>query len=256
MRVMSELKLSKKSQEFLENLRIYLFSSGKNSKEIEDIIDELESHLLEAEEDGKSIEKIIGNSPKEYMEKISSEMDIDSQVWIKYIALIIFGSFTIKVFSDLLEGNLSYSVLEISGHIIISAVFIATILLAFKYLSSVNRPLKKQILIFGGLGFLPITLFLGLIYLNKMISTPTINFGNIGSLIVGIIAMIFILGAFYWAKTWTLMIVIGLLIVPEFLLGLTSLQYETQMILSAIITFGGVAIYLLIVNKHEKLNKG
>lgn len=249
---MSELKLSKRSQEFLENLRVYLFSSGKNSEEIEDIIDELASHLLEAEEDGKSIEKIIGNSPKEYMEKISNEMDIDSQVWIKYIMLIIFGSFTFEIFSDLLAGNLSYSVLEISGHIIISVIFIATILPAFKYLSTVNRPLKKQILIFGGLGFLPIVLFLGLIYLNRIISTPMINFGDTGSLIVGIIATIFILAASFWAKSWTLIIVIGLLILPDFFLALTSLQYETQLILSTIITFGGVAIYLLIIAKLEK----
>jgi len=61
----NDLKLSKKSQDFLENLRVYLFSSGKQWDEIEDIVNELEIYLFEAEKNGNSIEKIIGNSPKE-----------------------------------------------------------------------------------------------------------------------------------------------------------------------------------------------
>lgn len=43
------LQLSKKSQNFIENLRVYLFSSGKQSDEIEQIVNELEIHLAEAE---------------------------------------------------------------------------------------------------------------------------------------------------------------------------------------------------------------
>lgn len=43
-----ELPLSKKSQNFIEDLRIYLFSSGKQWDEIEDVINELEIHLSEA----------------------------------------------------------------------------------------------------------------------------------------------------------------------------------------------------------------
>jgi hypothetical protein len=39
------MKLSRESRDFLENLRLYLFSSGKNEKEMEEIIEELEDHL-------------------------------------------------------------------------------------------------------------------------------------------------------------------------------------------------------------------
>ncbi len=248
----NKLKLSKKSQEFLENLRVYLFSSGKNTDEIENIIDELENHLLEAEEDGKPIEKIIGNSPKEYMNDISNEMKIDNREWVKYIFIIVFGSFTFKIYSDLLAGNLSFSILEIVGHIIIGVVFFITVFSAFKYLSTTNHSLKIQALVFGGTAMLPLILFFGLIYLNRIIDTPLIEFGNIGSLIVGVIAALFIIGTSIWAKTWMLIIVFGLLILPDFLLNLTSLQYETQLFLSTMLTFGGIAIYLLIVTKLEK----
>ena|SRR5690625_3616153 len=100
-RLKNEYKLSEDSKEFLENLRVYLFSSGKNSEEIEEIeeiVEELQVHLSEAEKSGKPMEKIIGNSPKEYMEMISDEMVIDYRSWIKYIFLIIFGSFFLQFF--------------------------------------------------------------------------------------------------------------------------------------------------------------
>lgn len=248
----NELKLSKKSQDFLENLRLYLFSSGKNSDEIEDIVSELEIHLSEAEENGKSIEKIIGKSPKEYMKMVSNEMVIDFRTWFEYICIIVLGSFSFTIFPDLLEGNLSYSVLEIFGHILIGVIFIVSVFSGFKYISTVNQSIKKQGIVLVGTAILPIALFVGLIYLNRAIDTPVIHFSNTGSLIIGMIAAVFILGVSIWAKSWTLIIIIALLIMPEYLLNLTSLQYETQLIVSTIITFGGIAIYLWILSKLEK----
>lgn len=247
----NELKLSKKSQEFLENLRVYLFSSGKQWDEIEGIVNELETHLSEAEKDGKSIEKIIGKSPKEYMEMVSNEMVIDYRTWFKYIFLIILGSFSFTIFPDLLEGNLTYSVLEIIGHIVIGAIFIGSVFTGFKYISTTNQFLKQG-LVLVGIAILPITLFVGLIYLNRAIDTPVIHFGNTGSLIIGVISALFIIGFSIWAKSWTLITIIVLLTLPDYLLKLTTLQYEAQFIISTIITFGGIAIYLWIASKLDK----
>src|SRR5690625_4310577 len=105
-RMKNEFQLSKKSQELLGNLRVYLLSTGKNSDEIDEIKTELETHLIEAEQKGKPIEKIIGKSSKDYMEAVSNEMDIDYRTWMKYIVLIIFGSFTFTIYPDLMQGNL------------------------------------------------------------------------------------------------------------------------------------------------------
>lgn len=248
----NELQLSKKSQDFLENLRLYLFSSGKNSDEIDDIVNELEIHLSEAEGNGKSIEKIVGKSPKEYMKVVSNEMTIDYRTWFKYICIIVLGSFSFTVFPDLLEGNLSYSVLEIFGHIFIAIIFIASVFAGFKYISTVSQSIGKQGMVLVGIAILPITLFVGLIYLNKAIDTPVIHFGNTASLIIGLFMSLFIIGVSIWARTWALIIIIALLTLPDYLLNQTSLQYETKLIVSMIITFGGIALYLWILSKLEK----
>ncbi|MFD1929538.1 HAAS domain-containing protein [Sporosarcina siberiensis] len=248
----NEVELSKKSQEFLENLRVYLFSSGKKSDEMEEILDELEAHLSEAEKNGKSIEKIIGESPKEYVEMIAKEMDVDYREWTKYIVLIVFGSFSFKIFTDLMQGNLSYSILEIVGHLVVVTLFIAAVFTAFKYISTMGKSVVKQSLLYFGLALLPISSFVGLIYLNRIMDSPTIHFGSIGSLIIGVITTLFIVGISIWAKSWVLVVILVLLTVPEYVLSLGSLQYETQLIISTIITFGGIMIYLFISLKLEK----
>ena len=249
---MNEFQLSNKSKSFLENLRLYLFSSGKNSEEIEGIVEELEVHLIEAEKNGKSIDKIIGKSPKEYMEMVSKEMVIDYRTWIKYIGLIIFGSFSLTIFPDLLEGSLSYSVLEIVGYILIAAIFITAIFTGLKYISTTNLSLKIQGLIFFIIMLLQIALFVGLIYLNRAINTPIIHFGSTASLIIGVIAALFIIGMSIWVKSWILIIIVALLTLPDYILSFTSLKYETQLMISSWVTFGGLALYLWTSNKLEK----
>ena len=67
---MVQIELSTQSRDFLDNLRTYLFASGKNEHEISEIVEELEIHLNEAESNGKSIEDIVGNSPQEYMKSL------------------------------------------------------------------------------------------------------------------------------------------------------------------------------------------
>ncbi|MGY0693695.1 HAAS domain-containing protein [Virgibacillus sp. FSP13] len=248
----NDLKLSNKSKTFLENLRLYLFSSGKNSDEIDEIIEELEIHLTEAEENGKPIEKIIGKSPKEYMQMVSNEMVIDYRTWIGYICLIVFGSFSVTIYPDLMEGNLSYSVLEIVGHVVIGAIFIVSVFTGFKYLSTTNQSIKKQGLILIAIVVHPMALFVGLIYINRAVETPIIHFSNTGSLMIGVITALFIIGISFWAKTWILTIIVALLTLPDYLLSLTPLEDKTQLIISPWITFGAIAIYFWISYRLEK----
>lgn len=251
-RLKNEVKLSEQSTTFIENLRIYLFSNGKNSEEIVEIIEELEDHLSEAEKRGKPIEKIIGKSPKEYMEMISNEMVIDYRTWFKYVLLIIIGTFSIIIMSDLSEGALSYSVLEIVGDIVITAIFIFSVLKGFKYISTMKQSLWKQMAILIPIVMLPVFLFLGLIFLNKAVDTPMIHFSNTASMIIGIMTLLFIIGMSLWAKTWILIIVVAFITLPNYLLTQTSLQYETQLILEPIIMCGGIGIYLWISTIFEK----
>lgn len=254
-RLKIEQKLTKESEKFLEDLRIYLFSSGKKSHEIDEITEELEVHLLEAEQKGKPINKIVGNSPKEYMEMIAKEMTIDYSTWIKYICLIIMGSFSLTVFPDLLEGNLSYTVLEIVGQVVIGGIFIASVFSGFKYLSTTTHSNLVQGLVLVCITTLPMILFVGLIFLNKSIVTPTIHLGTTASLIVGVAAALLLIGMSIWAKTLVLVVIGALLTLPDYLLSLTSLSEKTQLLISPWILFGGLGIYLFVVSMAEKKKK-
>lgn len=245
-------QLSEKSKKFIEDLRVYLFSSGRNSDETEEIIEELETHLIEAECKGKPIEKIIGESPKAYMQSIAGEMAIDYKTWFKYILIIIFGSFAFTIAGDLMEGVLAYSVLEIVGHIVIGVIFIATIFVAFRYISGKNYSNIKQMCIIAVPAVLPIALFVGLIYLNRAIDTPVIQFGFWGSFVLGLVTLLFLIGVSIWSKTWVAIIFVLLLTLPDYLLDLTSLHEETQLIWSTVIMFGGLGLYLWILSKWEK----
>lgn len=251
-RLKDEMELTEQSKIFIENLRVYLFSSGKNADETEEIIEELESHLHEAEKRGKPIEKIIGKSPKEYMEMISNEMIIDYRTWFKYILLIITGAFSIIIIGDILEGTLAYSVLEIIGYLFITATFIFSVLKGFKYIATIKQSFWKQFAILLPIVMLPGALFVGLIFLNKAVDTPVIEFSNTASVIVGIITLLFIIGMSYWAKTWILIVVAAFIALPSYLLAQTSLPYETQLILESVIMFGGIGSYLWVSTILEK----
>lgn len=245
-------RLSKKSNKFLEDLNAYLFAKGKNFKEIDVIIEELEVHLLEAERKGKPIEKVVGNSPGEYMEMISEEMPVDYSNWIKYAVIIILGSFTFQIFMDILNGPLSYSILEIVGDVTISILFILLILVSFRWITKSGMSDRKGILLLTPVMMVPIAMFVGLIYLNRHVETPVIHFGVTGSWLIVSLASILVIAITLWAKSWVLVVILSLLILPEFLLGLTSLSIETQLIVSTIISYGGIFLYIWIVSRREK----
>lgn len=110
--------ISKKAEQFLVELRLYLISKGKNDKEMNEIIEELEDHIVEAEAEGKDISHIVGKSPKEYMKSIGQSMETDySQIAILIpeliLLLVAYASFVPAI-----EGNFRLN----SGIILISLI--------------------------------------------------------------------------------------------------------------------------------------
>ncbi|GGB38181.1 hypothetical protein F3157_13990 [Virgibacillus dakarensis] len=245
-------QLSSKSRKFLEDLRVYLFSSGKDSDEIAEIVEELEVHLMEAEKNGKSTEKIVGHSPKEYMEQLSDEMPVDYKSWIMYAVIIIFGAFSFTLAKDLLEGTLSYSLLELIGHVIIAGLLIVGLYTAFKYIAGNQLSRWKEIAVLSVLGFVPIALFVGLIHLDRSVETPIIHFDTTGTILTAVVTAIFLIAVSWWAKTWVLPIFLLLLLLPDYLFSQTSMDKELALVLSTVVSFGGIGIYLFIVGKMNK----
>ncbi|MGE7186826.1 HAAS domain-containing protein [Peribacillus sp. NPDC006672] len=235
--------LSKESQNFLENLRLYLFSSGKKTAEIEDIIEELEVHLLEAERNKKSVEHIVGRSPKEYMEQLSDEMSVDFMGWLKYIVMILIGAFSYWIISKAINGGIEFSLWEIIGYPLAGILSIIFYMLSFRYMASHKLSKVKQGVLLYGLSMISMALFAGLFLVSEIYSTTFIEFENTGNIIAVILAIsIFILISF-WSKSWVSIIIPILLFAPEFLLKQTHYQGNVNLILSSLITMLGILIY-------------
>jgi uncharacterized membrane-anchored protein len=249
----NQLQLSNKSRKFIDDLRLYLFSSGKNDQEIKEITEELEVHLFEAELNGKSIDRIIGVSPKEYMMSISSEMKTDYKAWAKYIPLIFIGAMSFSVIGDLLQGTLRYSLLKIIGILVYSIIFLTGVMIAFCYTArnQVSRMKEFFILLFS---ILISTLFIaGVILADSFYRTPMIHFGTFGSIIIGLLFLCFVVLFSVWAKTAILPVVLIAFHLPTLLFSLTSLNEVTQLIMNLVTTYLFIGLYLLYVMKKGKV---
>ncbi|PQD97136.1 hypothetical protein CYL18_04485 [Pradoshia eiseniae] len=248
-----EEKLSAKSTRFVEDLRVYLFSSGKKNEEIDDIIRELEDHLYEAESKGKSIEKIIGSSPKDYMLSLSDEMKTDYKGWAKYIPLLIVGPMSYLVFKDLLSGTLSYGILTIIGSIIFSILFFAGVMAALRYTASRQVSRKKEFFIFLLPAVLCMLFISGILLIDLLYPSPIIHFGVLGSSLIGILFLITIIIFSIWTKTAILPVTLLALYLPELALSKTSMSEMVQMVISMVITYMIIGTYLLIILRREKV---
>lgn len=235
--------LTKESKTFLENLRLYLMTSGKRSSEIEEIVGELEDHLLEAETNGKPINKIIGQTPKQYMEQLSNEMANDYAGWLKYVPIIIVGMFAYIVIGDVIEGKLSYSVLQLIGYPVIGLFFIFLVGMVFRHIAA-NQPSKlKESTIFYMIGLLPICLFIGLIMLDRYYDTPVIYFGSFGIAIMASLSVLTLIGVSVWSKTWISIVLPIIMYLPGVLLDLISLQEMTKIWIDFVVVIVGAGGY-------------
>ncbi|QHS24210.1 hypothetical protein GWK91_15470 [Virgibacillus sp. MSP4-1] len=247
------MELSKRSQDFLDNLRLYLFSSGRNEHEIAEIISELDDHLREAEKDGKDVEHLIGQSPKEYMEQIAGEMPVDYKGWLKYIPILLLGVYAYLLLGNAVRGGVEYSLLKVIGDFTILIIVIVLFTGSFKYLASHKLSGTKEKILYFLLGCIPIGLFIGLNFLDKSVNTPVIVFNQLGNIMTISLCIVIFAGISIWSKTWVSIIVPALLYLPEVLLKLTPLNTELQLILSTVIMLGGLFLYFYLVNKFEKI---
>lgn len=249
---MGEFQLSAKSTKFIDDLKLYLFSSGKNNQEIKEITEELEVHLFEAEQNGKSIDQIVGSSPKDYMTSISNQMKTDYRAWAKYVPLVILGGMSYTIFGDLLQGTLQYSLLRIIGTILFSIMFLVGVFWAFRYISRNQVSRMKEIFIIGLPIFISMAFFIVLLFFDSIYKTPIIDFGVLGSLLIGILFLCFIILFSFWGKTAILPVTLLAMHLPTFLLSYTSLNKVTQLIAGMFITYLLIGLYVLYTFKKEK----
>ncbi|WP_083954083.1 HAAS domain-containing protein [Virgibacillus siamensis] len=249
---MEEHQLTDQSKKFIDDLRLYLFSSGKNNQEINEIAEELEDHLVDAELNGKSIQHIVGSSPQEYMTSISNEMTNDYKAWAKYVPLIVMGAISSPVLGDVMEGTLSYSLLQIIGTTLYSIIFMVGVFTTFRYVAKKQLSKAAEFLLLLIPTFISILFFIGLITADMFYQTPTIEFGMLGSVITGIILIVFVILFSIWAKTAILPVVLIALQLPTFLLSFTSFSEEMRLVTGMLLTYLLIGAYLFFEFKRLK----
>ena len=248
------MSLSKESEDFLGNLRIYLISSGKNEQEVIEIVGELEDHLVETEKRGKSVAEVTGLTPRQYMNQISAEMPIDYRSIFEYIVMVLLGAFSFIVLGDALSGDLTYSLFELIGYPLIMIGFLLCTAAVFKYVSSHPLSKAKEWTLFSILGGVPILLFTGLLFLGQTVEAPTVEMEGIGRICALILAIAAIIGVSLWSQTWIMIILAILLNGPELLIQQSSFSEETKLILTSLSlpVFVGGYFLLMIVKERKK----
>lgn len=246
------MNLSNESREFLDNLRLYLISSGKNERETVEIIQELEDHLLEAERNGKNVRDITGQTPKTYMKQIEAELSFDLKAITTYFFVIVFGMFAFILLRDALEGDLSYSVFVLVGFVLIVLCSIFFLFVLFRYMAKNPISKWKEWMLLALVSLLPTLLFLIILFLDHHFKTPTIHFGTGGRILVIICSILVLLGISIWSRTWIVMVVAMAFIIPELLLRMTNFEESMKVMLSSFFTIVVVGVYLFLFNLREK----
>ncbi|WP_214702992.1 MULTISPECIES: DUF1129 family protein [unclassified Exiguobacterium] len=250
------MELSKKSRDFLDDLSVYLMSSGKSETEVKDIVFELKDHLLEAEQAGKDVDDVIGQSPKSYMQYIGHEMAFDMNEFIKVIVMMISNLFAYIIIGNFIEGEMTFSTIQMIGFPLVAILFLLAASQAFRTMAVRSKESKfKNGVTYVVLAAIPMLSFLGLMVLDIFIETPTVVFGPVGQLVLFGIGVITLLIVSVWTKTWINLIIPILLFGPQYAFARTSLPLEQQLIFSMLIFFIGMAIFFLVWAKKNKENQ-
>ncbi|UOQ48946.1 hypothetical protein MUN88_02055 [Gracilibacillus caseinilyticus] len=244
------MKLSAKSTDFLENLRLYLFSSGKNTNESDEIIEELESHLYEAEKAGKNVDDIISMSPKAFMEQIADEVPFDLLNLLKYVPIIFLGGFSYILLGQVIIGDVSYSIIQLIGYPLILLSFLLITSVLFRMIASRNLTQVTEWLLISLPGILVISFFIGLHYLNDYVHSPVILFGDSAAIVTAILAICILIAIALWSKTWFSIIIPIILFLPEAAVRMTAFPENTKLIITSVLTF--VLLYIITVTTTRK----
>ncbi len=241
------MELSKKSRNFLDDLAVYLMSSGKSEEEVQDVVAELKDHLEEAERAGKSVDDVVGQSPKAYMQHLGHELAFDGKGFFKIIAMLVPNVFAYIIIGNFIQGEMTFSTAQLVGFPLVAVLFLLAAAQAFRNMSVRSTESKfRNTITYIVLAGMPMMLFLGLMILDIFVETPTIVFGPTAQLVLFGLAVITLLLVSIWTKTWINLIIPLLLFGPQYALAQTKLPLEQQLIFSMLILVVGMGIFLFV----------
>lgn len=247
--------LSAKSETFIENLRLYLVTSGKKEKEINELTEELEVHLIEAEKDGKNIEEIIDCTPEQYMNSLKKEMDTDVKSLTKYLPIFFTGVAAYFIMGPAIRGELTFNIVQVIGFPL-TAITGLLIYVLFLQQAGKKQFSTKTFFLFGMVASASVTILFILLLLGSTLfvepfyaASPTVNW-----IIVAVCSCIFILLA-VWSKTWLTIWIPAILFIPDFLYRFSNFS-DNAILIIGMATF--VSMFIMIILslflKNKKLS--
>ncbi len=250
--------LSKESEEFIHDLRLYLMTSGKKDSEIKEIAEELRAHLEDAESRGKNLDTVTGGSPEVYMRNISSEMATDYYGMIKMMPMLLLLLVAYFITGSAIRGDLSFSLLKLITFPLIAVASVGAYIFTFRQMATQKWSKKKELSIFLGLqvitvGLLSAVLFVDIFFMEPFY-TPS---REVMWAIAAAGVLIFILSAI-WSKTWITIIIPIFLFGPDFVMSFLDVTETTGLYVNMGTFIAGfilLMLYLLIQNKKQNSYK-
>lgn len=244
-------KLSNESKKFLEDLTLYLISSGKKDAEVTEIVEELQEHLTIAESKGKNIKQIVGNSPEDYIKQLSAEINTSKSSIIQYLTLVTLGVISFSFINNLIDGIYTFSLLKLGGTFAISALFIVLLAIVYKKVATSNITPSKEFMLYSVVSALPLLLFIGMIYLDRAITPSTIEFSNVTAWCLAGLAVLFLIGISIWAKSFVVIVFFIALVLPDVTLKFFTINASIEPIVSIAATIIIILVYLKTSNKRD-----
>lgn len=250
--------LSRESEEFIANLRMYLMTSGKNDHEINEIAEELRGHLEDAESRGKTVDSVTGGSPKTYLETLSSEMKTDYFGLVRLAPMFILLLIAYFITGSAIRGDLSFSLLKLIAYPAIALLSIGAYIYFFRKMSAANYSMKKELSIFIAIQIITTLSLAAVLFMDIFFFEPFyIPSRETMWIIAALGALVFIAGAI-WSKTWITIILPLFLFGPDFILQFLQYSETTELIISASGLYLGMAVVVLFLywqNKKQNPHK-
>ncbi|MGB8000654.1 MAG: hypothetical protein WCF60_11280 [Anaerobacillus sp.] len=140
--------MTKEGEKFIQETRVYLLTRGVNEEEIDSFLMEAEDHITEGEKEGKTVKQIFGQSPKAYANELIDSMDISTKENINLIARLMAGIFGIFIVSQLIDGNNSFSLIEIIGYPVSLVLWVVALIGGLR-ITSFRSGVKSFLIIYG-----------------------------------------------------------------------------------------------------------
>ncbi|MBS4210344.1 DUF1129 family protein [Bacillus sp. FJAT-50079] len=247
--------LTKKSETFLENLRLYLMTSGKNETEIKELTGELRDHLIESEKRGKNIEEIIGCTPEQYMATLKKEMKTDYKSIMKYLPIYFFGAIAYMLMGPAIRNEFALNMIQVIGlPIVILLGFIIYVIFLQK--AGKRQYSTKRFFLVGMIAYsIVAVLFLLLLMGSALIVEPFYRGGDFANWTVVVICSCIFIATAIWSKVWFPIWIPAVLFIPDLLFRFSNLKDETILWIQAasfVLLFILIILSMYITEKSKK----